>query len=205
MNGNIQRLRCLACGELIHPDTAAKNDGLCAPCKGGYREQIEEGRRQRRHERALERSPERIYWRILVQRVHASREAFARLPQAERTYYALRMLMGEVCNGGFHALFANNSGALYALMLDGLLELEADETLGLLAEAKELLLGRGAVPLDEGERNELLPDPEVLAKLMPWRDARLREIEEAFWAGADALDEQCTRYAVAQGLYPAGC
>ncbi len=38
------RLPCRACGHLILPTTAARNDGLCMPCKGGYRQNIEDGK-----------------------------------------------------------------------------------------------------------------------------------------------------------------
>lgn len=200
----IQRLPCRTCGELIHPDTAARNDGLCMPCKGGYREQIEAGRLRRVQERERERSPARLYWRLLVDRVHAKPDSFARLPQAERTYYALRCLIGEVFNGGFYGLFANHSGALYGLMVDGLLELEAHRSLGLLNEAKELLLGPGPVPQDHAERDARLPDIEFFEKVLLHRCVRLREVQKAFCADPEGLDERCTRYAVAQGLYPAG-
>jgi len=199
----VQRLPCRACGELIHPDMAARNDGLCMPCKGGYREQIEAGRLRRVQERERERTPARLYWRLLVDRVHASPQAFMQLPQAERTYYALRCLIGEVFNGGFYGLFANHSGALYGLMVDGLLELEAHRTLGMLTEAKELLLGPGPVPMDHARRDALLPESEFFEKILLHRSTRLHELDQAFWADPEGLDGRCTRYAVAQGLYSA--
>ena len=36
---------CRTCGNLILSTTAARTGGLCMPCKGGYRENIENGKR----------------------------------------------------------------------------------------------------------------------------------------------------------------
>lgn len=199
----IQRLPCNSCGDLIHPDTAAKNDGLCMPCKGGYREQIEEGKRQRARERELEKNPARVYWRGLVDRVYASESGYEHLQPEERTYFAVRCLIGEVFNGGFHLLFANSTGAMYAEMINGLMELEADQTLAMLTRAKELLFGPGQLPIDQEQRNILLPDIEVFERVMVERAAELNAIEKSFWSDPEQLDERCSQYAVAHGLYPA--
>jgi len=93
------RIPCPTCGELIHPDTALKNNGLCMPCNGGYREQIEAGKRRREEERKYDRSPARLFWLDLVQRVHAPEGGLGSLSPDERTYYAVRCLIGELFNG----------------------------------------------------------------------------------------------------------
>lgn len=41
------RLLCRACGASIHPDTAMANEGLCVPCKRGYRRFSDDGQRGR--------------------------------------------------------------------------------------------------------------------------------------------------------------
>ena len=46
------------------------NGGLCKPCKGGYKQQIEDGKKRREQERRYDQSPERLYWLALVKRVH---------------------------------------------------------------------------------------------------------------------------------------
>ena len=117
------RVPCKSCGESIHPDTAAKNGGLCMPCKGGYRERIEAGKSRREEEKKYEQSAERQYWLGLSSRVHGSPSGFNELPQPEQTYFSLGCLIGEVYNGGLHQFFFNSSGAMYGVALDGLFEL----------------------------------------------------------------------------------
>ncbi|MCY4745673.1 DUF4375 domain-containing protein [Pelomonas sp. UHG3] len=197
----IQRLPCSACGELIHPDTASKNAGLCMPCNGGYRERIEEGKRQRVREREIEKSPGRIYWRGLVGRVHGEPNGFSRLRPEEKTYYAIRCLIGEVYNGGFYQYFANSSGNMYAHAIDGLLELEATQTLQLLTRAKELLLGEQPVPLDQTERDRMLPDIELFGSSFRGLAEELRLVEQRFWSDPESLDDRCTGFAQSHNLY----
>ncbi|HBO3527472.1 hypothetical protein APA93_25060 [Pseudomonas aeruginosa] len=55
------RLPCRACGHLILPTTAARNDGLCMPCKGGYRQNIEDGKRFHTERRRYLASPQALF------------------------------------------------------------------------------------------------------------------------------------------------
>lgn len=89
----MSRVPCKSCGESIHPDTAAKNEGLCMPCKGGYRDKIEAGKRRREEEKKYEQSAERQYWLALSSRVHASPNGFSMLAPVEQTYFALGCLI----------------------------------------------------------------------------------------------------------------
>lgn len=162
------------------------------PCKGGYRERIEEGKKARERERELERSPERIYWHELVRRVHGPEGGMHKLSPPERTYFAVGCLVGEVYNGGFEQFLSNSSGGMYATALDGLLEMEAEISASLLVRAKEVLFGDGFVPLDRGERIEAMPTtgnegaPE-------WRS--LEKLDSEFWKDPDGLDGRCRAYA----------
>ena len=195
------RIPCRTCGDLIHPDTAAKSNGLCMPCKGGYRESIEEGKRQRERERAYEKSPERRHWLALVERVHKSNEGFYSLSPDEQTYFALRCLIGEVFNGGFHQFFANHSGEYYGFAVNGLLELEAMRSHQLLTRAKEVLFGDQAVPTGFAERNQLLRMVEEDDITYSAVGKRLDELENQFWAEPDELSNRCSRFAIDRGLY----
>ena len=107
------RLPCRACGHLILPTTAARNDGLCIPCKGGYRQTIEDGKPFHTERRRYLASPQALYWSALVNRVYDGGEGFAGLSPAERSYYAVSVLSGEVHNGGFDQYFGNSSGDQY--------------------------------------------------------------------------------------------
>lgn len=137
------RLPCRACGHLILPTTAARNDGLCMPCKGGYRQNIEDGKRFHTERRRYLTSPQALYWSALVNRVYDGRERFAGLSPAERSYYAVSVLSGEVHNGGFDQYFGNSSGDQYQAARAGLRELEAEDALALLERAAALLFGDG--------------------------------------------------------------
>ncbi len=194
------RIPCATCGELIHPDTALKNNGLCMPCKGGYREQIEAGKRRRDEERKYDKSPARLFWLNLVQRVHAAQGGLGSLSPDERTYYAVRSLIGEVFNGGFYQFFANHSGEMYGLALEGLLQMDAERTYALVTQAKELLIGARPVPRDFAARNALLPEVEAL-DVKDSRGLALDALEQEFYDDPEDLSSRCTSFALRCGLY----
>ena len=189
----IQRVPCKTCGDSIHPDTAAKNDGLCMPCKGGYKQRIEDGKKRRQQEREYDKSPERLYWLGLIKRVHHE-PGFDALGAAEKTYYAVSCLIGEVYNGGFYQFFSNTSGSLYGYALDGLMEMEAAKSVQLTIRAKEFLFGNHTVPTDHRARNDLLPELEGL-------DEALNKVDKPFWEDPDKLGERCEQFAKLHGLY----
>lgn len=197
----IQRIPCKACGEQIHPDTASKSDGLCMPCKGGYRARIEEGKRHREAEKQYEQSAERKYWLALVQRVHHEAGGFSALPAHEKAYYAVTCLIGEVYNGGFHQYFSNSSGEHYGYALDGLMELEAGRSTELLLQARELFFGSQLVPLDRAKRNQMLPSIAHLDSSLNDLWSRLDTIEKEFWSDPDHIGQRCNDFAAKHGLY----
>lgn len=183
-----QRLSCIACGESIHPDTAAKNGGLCMPCKRGTRAQIEAGKLQREQERAYDQSAERMYWLGLVHRVYETPKGFNGLAEPERVYYAVSCLISEMYNGGFDQFFSNSSGSLYGHALTGLFEMEADASAALLTQAKEALFGAQSVPTAQGERLRLMP---TLQNDSCPVSEQLEKLDEAFYADLDGLGERC--------------
>lgn len=193
-----QRLPCSRCGELILPETAARNRGLCMPCKGNYRERIEAGKLQREGDRAYEQGAERKYWLDLVRRVYKTPQGFGGLSQIEKTYFAISCLIGEVYNGGFDQFFSNSSGELYSLALDGLFELEAEGSAALLVQAKVLLFGDAPVPIDRVKRNEIMPT--VANEFAPeWE--QLDVLDKAFCRDPEKLAERCKAYAIKHRLY----
>lgn len=170
------------------------------PCKGGYRNRIELGKKQREEERKYKNSPARLFWLALLGRVHAPGDNYAVLSQDEQTYYAVRTLVGEVLNGGFHQFFSNHSGELYALALDGLLELEANNTYRLAVQAKKLLFGASSFPDDFAARNKLLPSIEAL-DIKDERGFLMDALETEFYKDTDCLDSRLTLFATTRGLY----
>jgi hypothetical protein len=195
------RLPCAKCGDSIHPDTAAKNGGLCMPCKGGYRDEIEAGKLRRAAERTYDQSAERKYWLELVNRIYHTKEGFAGISPTEKTYYAVCCLVGEVYNGGFDQFFSNSTGDMYGVALDGLFELEADATAAILIQTKEVLFGSSPVPVDRSERMKLMPT--ILRDGTP-ESRKLEALDTAFYADPDQLGERCKAFAIKHGLYTDG-
>jgi len=165
------------------------------PCKTGYRRHIDDTKRRRALEREYEKSAERKYWLQLVARVHSSDDGFQYLNGAEKTYYAVSCLVGEVYNGGFHQFFSNSAGDLYADALEGLSQLEAAQALSLLVRAKELFFGVREVPQDRQDRNDLLPD------LESYDSTTLDQLEKAFWSDPDKLSDRLAGFAHQNRLY----
>ena len=169
------------------------------PCKGGFRERIEEGKKRREREREYENSAERKYWVALIDRIYKTPEGITGLSQPEKTYYAVSCLIGEVYNGGFDQYFSNSSGDLYGLALDGLFEFGAEKTACLLVQAKEVLFGVRPVPTDRFKRQKLMPTMGNDGSHPAWE--RLDLLDKAFYADPDQLTEKCAAYAANHKLY----
>ena len=89
------------------------------PCKWLPAE-LEDGKRFHAGGARYLASPQALYWSALVNRVYDGREGFAGLSPAERSYYAVSVLSGEVHNGGFDQYFGNSSGDQYQAARAGL-------------------------------------------------------------------------------------
>ena len=152
---------------------------------------------RRIREREQERSPARSYWHDLVRRVHETSGNVSCLPDAEKKYFATQCLLLEVYNGGFEQFFSNSSGDLYELALDALLELDAPQSAALLVTAKELMFGLAPVPTDRAQRNEAMSVEDRALSV----DMRLAELDDAFCADPDRLDERCRAYASRHHLF----
>ena len=196
-----ERQPCSSCGALILLDTAAKNGGLCMPCKRGYRKSIEESTRYRAKQRIYEHSAERKYWLALVERVHRVPDGFDQLQSAEKTYFAVSCLIGEVYNGGFEQFFSNSSGSLFGYVLDGLIELDAAKSVALLVKAKDAVFRDRLVPLDRQDRfSQMLTnseDDDASSKASSLLDA----LDKEFCIDEDGLTELCSQFAVSHELY----
>jgi hypothetical protein len=128
------------------------------PCKGGYRESIDEGKRHlgEQRERMLT-DPYRKLWVSLVELVHLSPSGFDGLSDPQKLYFAVSLLEEDVYNGGFHQYFFNNAGSYYAYAEEGLIALCAFQTLELLQEAKDVLFPSIPVRISIAERRRTLP------------------------------------------------
>ena len=192
----VSKVACTRCGALILETTAQKNAGLCMPCKSGKRESIEAAKRWHKEQREREKTdPFRILWHALVHRVHETSEGFSGLSEAEKRYFAVGLLEGEVYNGGFEQYFFNHSGSHYKYALLGLEEMEATQTLALLQRAKQVLFNFDEVPEDTGKRRRLL---QKLAS--DSRSKRLEELDTQYYKDPDGLSARTEKYARSHGL-----
>ncbi|MDD1508909.1 DMP19 family protein [Pseudomonas sp. CNPSo 3701] len=194
-----EKLPCKTCGALILPTTALRTDGLCMPCKQGNRESLEKSKERSRQQRAYD--PQRAHWHHLVDRAHASEQAFASFTPEEKLYYAVSVLEGEVYNGGVHQFFSNSSGALYEETVEGLKELGATQALALLQRAAQVLFGSNQPPVDRHERWQAMPFyPEDEVATPPAWSIELEEIDRAYWMDPDGLSEKLEAYLKNTGL-----
>lgn len=190
---------CSACGNLILATTALRNDGLCMPCKGNYRQNIEAGKRYAEEHRQYLASPQALYWSALVDRVYRSEPGFAGLSVAEQHYYTVSVLIGEVYNGGFDQYFGNSSGEHYAQACDGLSVLGAAQTLALLQAAKTALFGSASVPTDQAERQMLMPTYEDEPDQQC--EAALDALDTRFYKDEEQLGDRLLEFARQHRLF----
>lgn len=188
---------CSKCGVMVSARTAMRNDGKCVPCTNGTRESMEASGGSCREERERDKTdPARIYWRALIERVYKTEAGFDGLSEAEKRYFAVCCLSGEVNNGGFHQFFFNSAGAHYAYAIAGLEEIEAGASLQLLKEAKQVWFDFSDVPTDTSSRRLLLERNASRS-----RDERSDELDKLYWQEPDGLPTRCEQYAKQHELY----
>jgi hypothetical protein len=192
-----EKIACTTCGTLILASTAAENGGLCAPCKRGFRKNLEEGKvRAAERKKALANpSPAAKHWRWLVRQVYDSPDGLGRLSAENQLYFAACLLEGEVYNGGFDQYFSNSSGGYYALAVRALEEIDAAECGRLLLAAKQALFGPRDVPVDRGARWRRIE------KMTPAQEEKLDQLSRAFCNEAAGFHSLVAQYAQKHGLY----
>ncbi len=188
-----ERVACKACGESIVQSTADANEGLCVPCKRGYRHRIEEGKRRREEEKRYRESPAWKHWLHLVEKATPP-DGFSRLSAPEQRFFAVRVLIGEVYNGGFDQYFYNSAADTYVQALEGLQELGLTDSLRILRAAKEAMFGADRVVPDTVSRRALLRMKATTPAAKPVQQT-LDRLDKECWADPDKLDELLEEYA----------
>jgi len=192
------KIPCPKCGYLILPTTAERNDGLCAPCRLGTRDGIEEGKRWAREERELNlHDPQRKLWRDLVAFVNAADNGFSKLDRPSQLYFAVRLLIGEVFNGGFDQYFWNSSSDYWAQALDGLNEMGATHAVDITSKATRLVFNDKAVPKKTEERRRFL---RTVGQLDNNDRAELERCDDEFCQDLDGLDDRIREFLLKHGL-----
>jgi hypothetical protein len=188
-----EKIACTDCGAMILPSTAARNGGVCMPCKTGTRKSIESSKKHYAQERELDRTcPFRALWRELVDRVHNRPGGFEAFSEAEKQYYAVRVLVGEVYNGGFDQYFHNSSANNYRYAELGLMRIGATDSLALLRTSKAVVFGDDSVPIEQSQRRMRLKSMGDLPAL--------DLLDSKFWTDPDSLDTKLERFAYEEGM-----
>lgn len=196
---SVGKVACRKCGTSILATTAKKNDGLCMPCKNGYRESIEKSKLEAIRQRELEKTdPLRKYWHVLVDRVYQPNLGYNSLAAAEKKYFAVALLEGDVFNGGFHQYFFNSSGSYYKDACAGLEEMGALQTLNLLERAKQIVFGFASVPPDTSKRRSLLQ-----RCTNDSTSSRLEVLDQMFCKDPDNIAERSRAFALNHQLVQA--
>jgi Domain of unknown function (DUF4375) len=177
---------------MILPSTAESTGGLCMPCKQGIRAQMEQSRKY--HESLKQYNPYRELWLSLVKRSTDDR-TLSKWSDDERTYFCVRLLEGEVYNGGFDQFFTNSSGEYYKVALNGLDQLNATNSHRLLEQAAWVAFKGMPPPKDRRERQSLIFKFED-----DKQQAALDRLDKLFWDDPDHLGELLSEFAKVKGL-----
>ena len=172
------KIPCTTCGALILPATAQATDGVCMPCKHGFRAQIEESKQFYR------------IWKKLDCRVHETANGFSGLSLAEQIAFAVSEFNDEVMIGGVHNYFRSDAAKYHVVVMDGLTELGLSRVRRLLLRAQRLLFPECDPPADVAVRrrmlatkteHEMVSRPELITKIDRIERALCRE----FWCKLD--------------------
>jgi hypothetical protein len=188
MNDSTIRVPCEECGALILRNTAARNGGLCAPCKNGTRKSLDAARLQREKE---ETDPFHILFRRV--RDHAAKHGIDTLTSPEATYYAVSALFSDLNRGAVQLFFDVNSPAFRKRATDGLAELGRSDLLPLLDAAAKLCAEQDSWHATTQNEDDEPPHEEELASMT---DKILDAAEDVF--------VRLERFAIDQGLVSQG-
>ena len=194
------KVSCLECGALILPTTATNTGGVCMACKQGIRKSIDASRAYYKGLKAHD--PVRELWTSLTKRSSLD-PGLASWTSHERLYFAVRLMEGEVNNGGFDQYFFNSSADHYRVAVDGLRKIGALRSLNLVREAADALFGKAGPPASQADRWEILNSKtRHLGQIVSQRrkDLYLERLDKDFWRDPDKFGERLTAYAQQHGL-----
>lgn len=174
--------KCGDCGNSMLVRTAERYKGKCIPCAKVYREDFEKARLFNEELKRLENEPDAVFWRSLCERVDNPSLGFNSLPIAEKLYFAVCLLDGEIFNGGFEQYFTNSYSDYFDYALRGLDKMGDSFGCEQLIRAKRLLFNEDGL-LTHEERLEyfkatkILEDPGI-ADILDDLDATFRKHSE---------------------------
>lgn len=192
-----KRIPCIACDTMILPSTAKINGGLCAPCKGGFRQRIESSKTFYAEEKRLnETCPYRALWQVIIAKW--SQGGMDSLSPAEKRYFAVNELEAEVYRGGLEAYFCNSSVSNYALAVESLKIIEAKQSVRILKQAKCLYFGD--IDISKQSEVELWELAEQSHEDFKGSEKLLEELNKKFCTDPDSLEQRLQAFARKTGL-----
>ncbi len=154
---------------------------------------MEKSKEYYKKERELDKTcPFRLFWSELVSRVYDESKGFKSLSEAEKIYFSVNCLSGEVYNGGFDQYFSNSAGENYTHAELGLIQLKATNSLRLLRKAKQIVFGNSDVPKEQYLRQVATNSDDV--------SKDLDELDTEFYKDPDQLTEKLETYAINNDL-----
>lgn len=195
-----ESIPCIECSHPVLPRTANRHSGKCVPCARGYRENLELSKAFYEEQRRLEKLPDAKYWHSLCKRVADPVLGFNSLPTAEKLFYAVGLLEGEVYNGGFEQYFTNSSADSFQYALRGLEALEDAIGSEITRSAKRLLFADAVVPADKVARFKFLEscgllNDEETVRILDELDSRFVKNLE------DSLKHKIRQFAESNGFW----
>lgn len=187
------RLSCRLCGTPILASTAERTGGLCMPCQGGYRANIEARRDGHAPEEPPAANPQAQLWAALLRQMRGDAGSISGLSHPQQLYYASGMLLGAVLQGGMQRYFGSASADHYKLALDGLMAMGATRATRLLLDARQLLFG-AALPDGAARRERLYRQP-LFAESEARSAMRLNALNAEFQRLAPDLERRLQAYA----------
>lgn len=185
-----EKLPCDACGELILTSTADKSDGLCLPCKTGYREEIERKKFLRGAELKYLNTPVGKHWKNLANQVYEFPGSFYLFSPTNQTLFSVGILKMNVCNGGFIQYFSRNAADYCVSAILGLMEMGATQSLRIVMCAKKIYFGAESMPLSEETRKVILSKLELSEDQIN----KIKMLDENFRQLTDELQERTAKF-----------
>ena len=176
---------------MILPTTAAANDGVCMPCKGGYRKGMEESRKRYEAEKAYRETSAYRHWVWLVKQVYGDGNDHTILSDENMNFFAVNTLVGEVYNGGFDQYFHNSASDYYGNCVSGLKQIGAERSLALLLEATNLIWNGLDVPVTQMER--ALKINNINRQEAAYKNV-LDNLDREFWKDEDGINNLLSDY-----------
>jgi hypothetical protein len=145
---------------------------------------------------------QRTIWSEIVDRVHAVVGGLDSLTPAERTYYLLSGLDGEVWRGGIHTFFNNSSGNHYREIIEALTEVQCPVWIDYLTRAAAILFPNAVPPSNWDERQKIMPWWPKGGDTKPEWEQGLDELAADCKPRLEDLSQIVGNYALARHIIP---